>query len=142
MSKRVIWFFAATASLWFGAWAVKAQVSPTSSLSGLVLDPANATIPGAEIQATEANTATTFRTLSDKEGHFAIGSLPPGTYTVSVTAGTNFQTGVFRGVRIIVGQTYNLKAVLQLGHVSTSVTVEGGEQVLDTTEASVGTTIG
>lgn len=119
---------------------VSAQTNPTGSLTGTVLDTSNAVITGATIQLTEVNTGTQFQTESGADGHFSIGNLPPGTYSVKVSR-QGFETGAFERVQIVVNETYDLKAMLRVGAPSTTVTVEAGEQVLQTTQTEIGNTI-
>ncbi len=52
-----------------------------------------------------------------------------------------FKAATYSSVQVVVGQTYMLKAVMQPGDVTSSVTVEAGAQVLETTESSVGLTV-
>lgn len=120
--------------------SVWAQGTPTGALVGTVMDPSHAVIPGAAVQATDAATSTTYRTTTGATGHFMIGNLPPGTYTVTITA-AGFRKAIFQDVKIIVGETYNLAATIQVGHVSTTVTVHAGQQLLHTTQTSIGTTV-
>src|SRR6185437_7625143 len=52
-----------------------------------------------------------------------------------------FKTGIFTGVKITVGLTYELKAKLEVGGASTTVTVESGVQEMHTATASVASTV-
>jgi Carboxypeptidase regulatory-like domain len=117
-----------------------AQTNPTGSLTGTVLDTSNAVISGATIRLTEATTGTTFETQSGADGLFSIGNLPPGSYSATVTK-QGFQTGAYQKMQIVVGQVYDLKVTLRVGAPSTTVTVEAGQQVLQTTQTEIGTTI-
>lgn len=117
-----------------------AQTNPTGTLSGTVLDSSNAVVAGAAVQLLETRTGTTYQTTSGADGHFLIGNLPPGTYTVTVSH-EGFSKAAYQSVQIVVGQVYNLKAVLNVGAVSQTVSVEAGQQVLQTTQTEIGTTI-
>ncbi|HEV2224512.1 MAG TPA: carboxypeptidase-like regulatory domain-containing protein [Candidatus Acidoferrales bacterium] len=117
-----------------------AQVSPTGTLTGTVLDPSGATIPGAKVTATGVATGTVVTATSGSDGRFVLATMMPGEYNVSVTR-DGFKTGVFTGVKITVGQTYDLKASLEIGGASTTVTVESGAQVLHTATASISSTV-
>lgn len=130
---------AAVAVLLFANLAY-AQVSPTGTLTGTVLDPSTASIAGAGITATNVATGRIVTATSGSDGRFVIANLEPGDYNVAVTK-DGFKQGLFTGVKIIVGQTYNLKAALELGGASYTVTVEAGAQVLQTATASVTTTV-
>lgn len=117
-----------------------AQYNPTGNLSGTVTDSTGAVVPGAAIDVTETSTGSTYHTKSGGDGQFFIGNMPPGTYKVTVTL-SGFQTAVYQAVQIVVGQTYNLKAVLQPGQVTSTVTVEAGQQIVETSQSSVGLSI-
>lgn len=117
-----------------------AQTNPTGSLVGTVLDASGAVITGATIHLTETTTGTAFDTQSGNDGHFSLGNLPPGTYSATVSR-QGFQTGAYERVQIVVGQVYDLKVTLKVGAPTTTVTVEAGAQVLQTTQTEIGTTI-
>lgn len=130
----------ALALVFFVAGAVFAQVSPTGTLVGTVTDPSGAIVPGATVTTTGADTGTTVKATSGPDGRFVMASMAPGVYTVTVTK-DGFKTGVFTGVKITVGLTYELKARLEVGGASTTVTVESGAQVLHTATASISSTV-
>ncbi|MGA7240390.1 MAG: carboxypeptidase-like regulatory domain-containing protein, partial [Bryobacteraceae bacterium] len=114
--------------------------NPTGNLSGTVTDTSGAVVPKAVIQATEINTGAKLATVSGADGQFYVGNVAPGTYNVTVTV-PGFKAATYSSVQVVVGQTYMLKAVMQPGDVTSSVTVEAGAQVLETTESSVGLTV-
>ncbi len=59
----------------------------TGSLTGTVVDPSGASIPGAQVQITNQATGDITRvTLSDTAGNFRALNVPPATYKVSVSA--------------------------------------------------------
>lgn len=130
----------ALALVFFMAGAAFAQVSPTGTLVGTVTDPSGAIVPGAAVRATETTTGAIIRATSGPDGRFVIATMTPGVYDVSVTK-DGFKTGVFTGVKITVGLTYNLKAKLEVGGAATTVTVESGVQELHTATASVASTV-
>ena len=107
---------------------VWAQINPTGTLSGNVMDSSGAAIAEASIQITETSTSTTYQTKSGADGHFYVGNLPPGVYNVTATM-NGFQTAVYSAVRIVTGVTYDLKVEMKVGAVEQTVTVEAGQQV-------------
>jgi hypothetical protein len=122
------------------AGVTTAQVSPTGTLVGTVLDPTGAAVPGAIITAKGASTGTIVTATSGSDGRFVIATMTPGVYDVTVTK-EGFKTGEFKGVKITVGLTYQLNAKLEIGAASTTVTVESGVQELHTATASVSSTV-
>jgi len=119
---------------------VRAQINPTGTLSGTVVDPSGAAIADANIQITESSTSSSYQTKSGPDGHFYVGNLPPGIYTVTVTM-KGFQTANYTAVKIVVGVTYDLKIEMKVGAVEQAVNVEAGQQVLETTQTSISSTI-
>jgi hypothetical protein len=67
------------------AAAVQAQVL-TGTLTGSVIDPTEAVIPGANVTVTDLGTGQEYKTISDSAGTFAISNLPNGFYRVLVEA--------------------------------------------------------
>jgi len=119
---------------------VRAQINPTGTLSGTVVDSSSAAIADANIQITESSTSSSYQTKSGPDGHFYVGNLPPGIYTVTVTM-KGFQTANYTAVKIVVGVTYDLKIEMKVGAVEQAVNVEAGQQVLETTQTSISSTI-
>ncbi len=131
-----------TVAFAFGMFAslAAAQLNPTGTLNGTVLDPSGAVIAGATIDIKDSETGSAIQAKSDAAGRFTFANLQPGDFTVTVTA-SNFQTGVFKNVKVVVGQIYDLKATLQIGQVSSQVVVEAGEQVIETTQTEIGSSV-
>jgi len=58
----------------------------TGGISGTVVDPAGAIIPGALAKVVSESTGTSFQVLTNNEGAFQIADVPLGSYSVSITA--------------------------------------------------------
>jgi len=78
--KRTIYIFCAFA-LWCGS--IFAQ-TVSSSLVGVVQDPADAVVPNASITLTETDTGTVRTAVTDGSGVFRFLNLLPGTYSISI----------------------------------------------------------
>src|SRR5712671_2971645 len=89
----------------------------TGSISGTVADPSGAVVPGAKVTATSNATNTPTTATTSGEGFFALRSLPPGTYKISIEA-PNFRTTVLDRVDVVVAKDADLGTVkLELGKV-------------------------
>ena len=103
-------------------------------ITGTVLDNSGAVVAGAVITITTAagvsQTATT-----DEKGEFSIGSLPPGTYSVTFAA-PGFNEFKTTDVSVSAGQTTHLDATLLPATVTSTVSVEGQKVTQIETESS------
>jgi len=126
--------------VFFFVAGVSAQEISTSTLTGTVTDPQGAAIIGAKIHVVDDATGTPYDADSLSEGRFTITGMRSGTYTVTVTQ-TGFKKQVFKNVQLIIGQTYDLKAKLELGEVTATVEVQAGREVLETTTTQMNSTI-
>ncbi len=112
----------------------------TSSLSGSVLDPQGSAIAGATITVTNAATGATRTTTSSKDGAYQIAQLTPGTYRVRAE-GQGFTSVMLEDVQVLVSTPVTLNINFkQVGAVSETVTVQGGESVINITDATIGNT--
>jgi hypothetical protein len=110
-----------------------AQTS-TGQISGTVQDQTGAMVPGAKVVVKNEATSATYETQTTSAGAFAVASLLPGEYTVTVTA-SGFQT--FQSVKnvVSVGGTVVVNATMQIGAQTSVVTVESTYERLDTANA-------
>src|SRR5579884_1376419 len=99
-----------------------AQVS-SGDLTGAVTDPAGAVVPGATVTASDAAHGIIRSAVSDTAGQYRIGLLPPGVYRVRVEA-TGFGAKIIDGIAIRVGDIVVADARLEVGGISSEVTVE------------------
>jgi hypothetical protein len=112
----------------------------SSSLSGTVIDPQGNAVAGATITATNVATGTARAATTSKEGAYQIPQLAPGTYRVRAE-GTGFASIILEDVQVLVSTPVTLNiSFKQVGAVSETVTVQGGEAVINTTDATIGNT--
>jgi hypothetical protein len=111
-----------------------------SSLSGTVMDPSGALIPGADVQITNNGTQTEYKTITAENGTFTIPALPPGTYTASISL-PGFKTAVLNNIVLNGGVPASVRVTMEIGGVTETVTVEAGTEILQTQTASVSTTM-
>ena len=128
------------AVLLLGASTAAAQIRITGSISGTVVDPADAVVPGANVQLKDEGTAATKETLTNESGYFSFPDLNFGTYTVTVTL-QGFQTAVYNKVVVESGRTTDLRVKLSVGGLEQTVTVEGASPVLETSSNLISGTL-
>lgn len=129
----------ATLGILLCAAAAAAQVT-TGRLTGSVTDPQGGAVPGAQITVSEPQIGRTFSTTTNERGDWAIPSVPPAQYRVSATA-PGFKTTVIEDVVVEAGLPSTVNITLELGAVVETVEVEGGAEVLQTTTATVSSTL-
>src|SRR5262247_3562957 len=112
----------------------------SSSLSGTVVDPQGNAVAGATITATNVATGAARATTSSKEGAYQIPQLAPGTYRVRAEA-LGFSGVSLGDVQLLVSTPVTLNITFkQVGAVSDTVTVQGGESIINTSDATIGNT--
>ena len=112
----------------------------TTSLSGTVTDTSGAIIPGATVAVKSNATSTQFDTVSNESGYFTVPALDPGAYTVTVTL-MGFKTAVLNDVRVNASTPATVRVSLAVGGLEETVVVTGGTEIIQTTSASVTSTI-
>lgn len=119
-----------------GAWG---QLG-AGSIQGRVTDPSGAVIPKATITAVNADTNLKTTSQSTTSGFYDVTPLHAGHYTVIVTA-KGFQTLKQENVTVNALETVSLNLTLKLGTQQQSVTVTAAPPMLNTMNATTGTTM-
>jgi hypothetical protein len=104
-----------------------AQLASTTSLVGNITDSANADIGGAAISATNEATRETYTGTTSTSGYYEMKFVKAGTYTVAVQQ-AGFQTMEKTGVIVQANQIVRTDFVMQLGHVSQTMSVMAAMQ--------------
>jgi Carboxypeptidase regulatory-like domain len=111
--------------LTISALTLAASPQPTiGTLSGTVIDPIGAVVPGATVTARNTATDQSFTVVTDVSGRFFFPSIPVGTYTVRVNM-SGFASAVVQGVAINVGQAMQISVELSAGLAGETVGVHG-----------------
>ncbi len=115
--------------------------SDRGTITGTVLDPAAAVIPGAKVTAKNAETGARYETVSTSTGNYTLSQLPAGSYDLGIEV-TGFNQFLQKGIRVFVGGTERIDVTLQIGGTAESVTVRADASLLKTENAEQSTTIG
>ena len=105
------------------------------SISGSVLDPVGAAVPGAKVTV-NGTRGTPHEVVSNDEGFFEVMNLEPGLYTVRVE-GAGFKTTIINDVAVLVGRTNVITVTLEIGSVQETVEVTDVAQI-DQSSTAVG----
>ncbi len=140
MTKHLFRFTMLAVALLAVSTALMAQVSTVGTLVGTVADPTKAVIAGADVKLKDPATGIVIETKSGADGSFVIANVRPGDYIVEVTM-AGFKKAEVRGVKIVVGGTFDLQVTMQVGQIESTVVVEAGAEVLETQSTTIGTTI-
>lgn len=125
---------------WFSVALPCGGQATTGSIAGTVTDATRAVVPNAAMTATNTSTGVASHTIADSSGHYNFLSLPAGLYTVSAEK-TGFDTTTLTGVSLRVYQQLTQNIVLTVGTQKQTVTVQATAALVDTTNASLGTTV-
>jgi hypothetical protein len=112
----------------------------SATLTGIVTDSSNSTVPLAVIKAVNEATNIESSTTTDTEGRFTFSNLRPGTYSIKVTA-KGFKQYVSTGLELQVNQAARLDIGLTLGEINEEVSIVAESPVLETETGSHGAVI-
>lgn len=108
-----------------------------ASIQGVVTDPQGAVVSGATVTLKNLATNQTMTATTDDNGIFNFGALPPNKFSLTVEK-PGFKKKALDNVGIIAEQANALNVQLDVGEVTTSVTVSGDSTpLMDTQTASV-----
>lgn len=116
------------------AWAQNATIS------GIVTDSSGAVLPNAQEVLLNRATQIKLTTVSNSDGVYTLAGVTPGAYDLTITA-NGFKTEQRTGIIVNVGAKISLDVQLSVGAAGEQVTVNGGGENIDTTDASVSTVV-
>lgn len=96
----------------------------TADLTGTISDPTGAIIPKATVILANLDTGLKKQTTSSDSGDYTFSLLPPGRYSVNITA-PGFKSFSVPSVNLLAGDRVRVNGKLEIGQASESVTVEG-----------------
>jgi hypothetical protein len=108
----------------------------TASIEGLVTDQTGALISGAQIVASNPEIGVARRSITDQSGRYQLAALPIGEYRLAITA-KGFTAQMVENLRIEVGRTKTQDFRLQVGDVSSQVTVSSSNNGIEHSSVSV-----
>ena len=135
--QRIITVLVAATLFSIGVTVNACGQNSTTTLRGRVMDPQSAVVAGAEVLLVDPVVAFSRRQKTDDHGVYQFLQVPPGNYTVSVSA-VGFTTSRNENVVLQVNTPTTLNFVLRLGTSTTTVDVQGEAPSVNTVDASLG----
>ena len=115
------------------------QTNTTGDVAGIVADSSGAIVPGATLSLTSLASGATRNTTSDSSGDYRFSQLPPGRYSLSVTA-TGFEKAK-QTLEISAGAIVPANIALTVGKATETVEVSAGEvPMIHTDDAQISST--
>jgi hypothetical protein len=114
--------------------------SGNASIFGQVTDPSGASVPKAEVMATNEATQAIFKASSNDQGLFTFAALPIGTYKVLVTA-SGFKKAERAGITLQVADRISLNIGLDVGAATEVISVTSEVPLLRTEDSQTGEVI-
>lgn len=136
MKRYLITVFALAFLCGPGAYRASGQTSNVGTVSVTVLDPAGATVPGANLELKDLATNDIRRGQTSASGTYMFAGLSFGHYQLTITA-QGFQTHLFESIQVQTARNTSLSATLQIGGTTQSVTIAAGDVPLVETDSSV-----
>ncbi len=91
-------------------------------IEGKVTDPKGAAVIGAAVTITDPETNQTFTTVSDDQGKYSVAGLPPGTYSITISA-SGFNEARRNEVKVEEGAAATVDMKLEIAPVEAAVTI-------------------
>lgn len=134
-------------SVWKTALAVAVLITAATvasaqntSVSGIVTDPQGKAVAGATVTITNIVSKAARSVTSTSDGTYQFSQVAPGTYQVRAE-GRGFKSIAVNDVQVLVSTPLTLNITFsELGQVTETVTVTGGESTLNTSDATIGNT--
>lgn len=133
------------AAVQFGRLEQMAQLVPgvshaTTSLDGIVKDPAGAMVSGARVTVRNEETGVSQVTTTDARGHYHFTDLQPGNSALFVNA-PGFQRFNLTNVYLGIGRTNEIDATMNVGATNDTVEVTAAPAPVETMSASLVSTV-
>lgn len=132
-------------SLFVLGWCLLACVSAlaqteAATLSGLITDPQGRPVSGVQVTVTNQDTNVSIQRTTNDAGLYVAAGMKPGRYRVTI-AKDGFRRVDLTDLVLNVQDVLSRNFQLQLGPVTTSITVVADEAKVDTTDATVSTVV-
>ena len=112
----------------------------TGSISGIVMDPSGAVLPGVQVAVTNTGTNVSKTVTTGPSGAYVVPFLFFGTYRVTAEV-KGFKTARAENIRLSTSEQVRVDLTLAVGDVTETVEVTANDVQLKTEEVSISTTV-
>ncbi|HYG64495.1 MAG TPA: carboxypeptidase-like regulatory domain-containing protein, partial [Thermoanaerobaculia bacterium] len=109
--------------------------STTGEISGRVVDETGGVMPGVTVTATNTQTGLSRTAVTEEDGDYSLGLLPPGIYRVAAEL-SGFRSDVRENVTVLLGVSSNVRFTLS-AELSEEITVTSQAPLVDVTDADL-----
>lgn len=125
----------------FSFTSVVAQNTFTGGITGVVSDPGGAVVANVGIEITNERTRKVERSIKNEaDGSYMATLLPPGTYTLRVTA-ANLKQSLIAGVAVRINETSRQDVKLEVGNITETVEVVAARSLINPVSPVMGQSI-
>ncbi len=117
------------------ALPASAQVS-NAVVTGIVTDAQGGILPGVTITVTNAESGVVRTIVTEENGRYRLGGIPPGRYNVTAEL-PGFATQEVKGITLTIGLEYTKDLTMGVQGIQESITVTGESPVVETTRTEV-----
>ena len=111
------------------------------AFTGVVTDPSDAVIPGADVTVRNIGTGLAYKVQTDSSGGYRVVELPPGTYKIEVSV-AGFKTLAKTGLKLSAGTIERVDFKLEVGAKTEVITVEATPSMVNTEDSKLYEVIG
>ncbi len=129
-------FRAALVMLLLATFLRPAPAQVSASIKGNVMDASGAAVPAVTVTVKNIETGATRSSVTDDAGRYLVVSLHVGEYEVRVSK-TGFQDAIRSGIYLVVGQEASIDLQLQIGTVTSELTVRSDAPMVSTSTKDI-----
>lgn len=115
------------------AWA---QAVANATVTGRIVDPQGAIVPGVQITVIGTDTGAVHRAVTNNEGLYTLSNLPVGSYSLEATD-RGFQTYAQRGIVLQINDIVQINVTLTVGQVTDRIEVQADTATVQTQQTNI-----
>ena len=122
-------------------WPTATHGQVAARIKGTVTDQSGAAVPSVTVTATDTETGVSRSATTEADGTYLILALPVGLYDLKASK-SGFQDSTRSGINLNISQEVTIDVRLQVGSVTSSVTVSGDAPIVNTTTSDISGLVG